>query len=293
MRHITWLEVQAEAERIAKTWRGRCDNVYGIPQGGAPLAVMVAYILGVPLAQEPKIGMNTLVVDDLVDSGKTLKRYFGKHHVDAAFRKSHSPTHYAPDATCIDDWLSFPWEKNDGAPTDGVVRLLEYIGENPERDGLRDTPERVLKAMKEMTVGYNTDIAQLLSVSFDVDFDELVVVRNVPFNSLCEHHMLPFTGTATVGYIPKKRIVGLSKLARLVDAYAKRLQVQERMTKQIADAMLEHIDPLGCGVVVRGNHSCMSCRGINKTGEMVTSSLHGVLRNDGIARAEFLALAGY
>jgi len=169
MRHITWLEVQAEAERIAKTWRGRCDNVYGIPQGGAPLAVMVAYILGVPLAPEAIIGMNTLVVDDLVDSGKTLKRYFGKHHVDAAFRKSHSPTHYAPDATCIDDWLSFPWEKNDGAPTDGIVRLLEYIGENPERDGLRDTPERVLKAMKEMTVGYNTDIAQLLSVSFDVD----------------------------------------------------------------------------------------------------------------------------
>ena len=293
MRHITWIEVQREAERIAKTWRGRCDNVYGIPQGGAPLAVMVAYILGVPLAPEAIIGMNTLVVDDLVDSGKTLKRYFGKHHVDAAFRKSHSPRHYAPDATCIDDWLSFPWEKNDGAPTDGVVRLLEYIGENPERDGLRDTPERVLKAMKEMTVGYSADIANILSVSFDVDFDELVVVRNVPFNSLCEHHMLPFTGTATVGYIPRERIVGLSKLARLVDAYAKRLQVQERMTKQIADAMLEHIEPLGCGVVVRGNHSCMSCRGINKTGEMVTSSLHGVLRNDGIARAEFLALAGY
>lgn len=293
MRHITWVEVQTEAKRIADTWRGRCDSVYGIPQGGAPLAVMVADLLGVPLMQEPIIGMNTLVVDDLVDSGKTLKRYFDKHHVDAAFRKSHSPRHYAPNATCIDDWLSFPWEKNDGAPTDGIVRLLEYIGENPERDGLRDTPERVLKAMKEMTVGYEADIAQLLSVSFDVDFDELVVVRNVPFNSLCEHHMLPFTGTATVGYIPRARIVGLSKLARLVDAYAKRLQVQERMTKQIADAMLEHIEPLGCGVVIRGNHSCMSCRGIGKTGEMVTSSLHGVLRNDGIARAEFLSLAGY
>jgi GTP cyclohydrolase IA len=121
------------------------------------------------------------------------------------------------------------------------VRLLEYIGENPARDGLIDTPERVLKAMKEMTTGYSADIANILSVSFDVDFDELVVVRNVPFNSLCEHHMLPFTGTATVGYIPRERIVGLSKLARLVDAYAKRLQVQERMTKQIADAMLEHI----------------------------------------------------
>jgi GTP cyclohydrolase I len=293
MRHITWQEVQVEAQRIADTWRGRVQTVYGVPQGGAPLAVMVANYLGAELIQAPKIGMATLVVDDLIDSGKTMERYFRDFKTDAAFRKSHSPKHYAPNAKCIDDWLSFPWEKNDGSPTDGIVRLLEYIGENPERDGLRDTPERVLKAMKEMTVGYNTDIAKILSVSFDVDFDELVVVRNVPFNSLCEHHMLPFTGTATVGYIPRERIVGLSKLARLVDAYAKRLQVQERMTKQIADAMLEHIRPIGCGVVVRGNHSCMSCRGINKTGEMVTSSLHGVLRTDGIARAEFLALAGY
>lgn len=293
MRHITWQEVQVEAQRIADNWRGRVQTVYGIPQGGAPLAVMVANYLGAELIQTPKIGMATLVVDDLIDSGKTMERYFRDFKTDAAFRKSHSPTHYAPHAKCIDDWLSFPWEKNDGTPTDGIVRLLEYIGENPARDGLIDTPERVLKAMKEMTTGYSADIANILSVSFDVDFDELVVVRNVPFNSLCEHHMLPFTGTATVGYIPRERIVGLSKLARLVDAYAKRLQVQERMTKQIADAMLEHIQPLGCGVVVRGNHSCMSCRGINKTGEMVTSSLHGALRLDASARGEFLALAGY
>ena len=179
------------------------------------------------------------------------------------------------------------------APLTAIQQLIEYIGENPERDGLIDTPERVLKAMKEMTSGYNTDIAELLSVSFDVDFDELVVVRNVPFSSLCEHHMLPFTGTATVGYIPIERVVGLSKLARLVDAYARRLQVQERLTKQIADAMNEHIQPLGCGVVVRGNHSCMSCRGIQKQGEMVTSALHGTLRTEAIQRQEFLSLAGY
>ena len=199
MRHITWQEVQVEAQRIADNWRGKVQTVYGIPQGGAPLAVMVANYLGAQLIQEPKIGMATLVVDDLIDSGKTMERYFRDFKTDAAFRKSHSPTHYAPHAKCIDDWLSFPWEKNDGTPTDGIVRLLEYIGENPARDGLIDTPERVIKAMKEMTTGYSADIANILSVSFDVDFDELVVVRNVPFNSLCEHHMLPFTGTATVG----------------------------------------------------------------------------------------------
>ena len=293
MRHITWLEVRAEAERIATTWRGRVETVYGVPQGGAPLAVMVSDLLNVPLIQEPTIGMSTLVVDDLVDSGRTLREFFNHYKVDAAFRKPHSPKHLAPDAKTIDDWLSFPWEKNHGAPTDGIVRLIEYIGEDPSRDGLQDTPERVLKAFKEMTVGYQADVASILSVSFDVHFDELVVVRNVPFVSLCEHHMLPFTGTATVGYVPRSKIVGLSKLARLVDAYAKRLQVQERMTKQIADAMVEHIDPLGCGVVIRGNHSCMSNRGVHKNGEMVTSSLQGVLRKDGNARSEFLALAGY
>jgi GTP cyclohydrolase I len=148
--------------------------------------------------------------------------------------------------------------------------------------------------MKEMTAGYAVDVAALLAVTFDVsNYDELVVVRNVPFNSLCEHHMLPFSGTATVGYLPKDRVVGLSKLARLVDAYAKRLQVQERMTQQIADAMLAYIQPQGCGVVVRGQHSCMSCRGIEKQGEMVTSALHGELRTESMLSHEFLALAGY
>lgn len=175
----------------------------------------------------------------------------------------------------------------------GIVELLRYIGETPERDGLLNTPQRVVKAMREMTTGYATDIAALLSVNFDVDYDELVVVRNIPFNSLCEHHMLPFTGVATVGYLPNARVVGLSKLARLVDAYAKRLQVQERMTKQIADAMKEHLQPLGCGVVVRGNHSCMQCRGVQKQGEMVTSALHGTLRDIHTQRQEFLALAGF
>lgn len=290
MIHITWQEIEVEAKRIAEQWRGRVSSVYGIPQGGAPLAVMVANYLSIPIIEEPKIGLDCLIVDDLIDSGKTMRKYFKDFRVDAAFRKSHSPKHYAPYVKTIDDWLSFPWEKNNGEPTDGIVRLIEYIGDDPTRDGLIDTPERVLKAYKEMTEGYGADITQILSVSFDVEFDELIVVKNIPFVSLCEHHLLPFIGTATVGYIPKKRIVGLSKLARLVDAYAKRLQVQERLTKQIADAMLEHIKPLGCGVVIKGNHSCMSCRGIRKQGEMITSSLHGVFRTDASARHEFLSL---
>lgn len=179
------------------------------------------------------------------------------------------------------------------APLDAVRQLLAWVGEDPTRDGLLDTPKRVCKALREMTAGYEANIAEILSTSFDVQYDSMVVVRDVPFASMCEHHMLPFTGTATVGYIPTERIVGLSKLARLVDAYANRLQVQERMTNQIADALLTHVQPLGCGVVVRGNHSCMCNRGIKKTGEMVTSTLHGAMRTDPIVRQEFLALAGY
>jgi GTP cyclohydrolase IA len=291
MRYITWEEVDIQAKRIADHWQGRVKAVYGVPQGGAPLAVMISNYLNVPILEDPKIGIDCLIVDDLIDSGKTMLRFADKYKTDAAYRKSHSPIQFAPYAEVIDDWLSFPWEKNNGAPTDGIVRLIEYIGDDPTRDGLIDTPERVLKAYKEMTEGYSADITQILSVSFDVEFDELIVVKNIPFVSLCEHHLLPFIGTATVGYIPKKRIVGLSKLARLVDAYAKRLQVQERLTKQIADAMLEHIKPLGCGVVIKGNHSCMSCRGIRKQGEMITSSLHGVFRTDATVRNEFLSLS--
>ena len=172
-----------------------------------------------------------------------------------------------------------------------VRTLLRWIGEDPQRDGLLKTPHRVAKAWLEMTQGYNANVADILSTSFDVPYDEMVVLRDIPFASVCEHHMLPFTGHVTIGYVPTDRVVGLSKLARLVDAYAQRLQVQERLTNQLTDAMQEHLKPLGCGAVVHGNHSCMCNRGVKKPGTMVTSSLVGVLRTDPTVRAEFLALA--
>jgi len=172
-----------------------------------------------------------------------------------------------------------------------VRTLLRWIGEDPLRDGLIKTPHRVAKAWMEMTQGYAADVAAILSTSFDVPYDEMVVLRDIPFASVCEHHMLPFTGHVTIGYVPTDRVVGLSKLARLVDAYAQRLQVQERLTNQLTQAMQDHLNPLGCGVVVHGNHSCMCNRGVKKSGTMVTSSLVGVLRTDPTVRSEFLALA--
>tara|TARA_Y100000590_G_scaffold259805_2_gene291834 strand:- start:6654 stop:7292 length:639 start_codon:yes stop_codon:yes gene_type:complete len=173
-----------------------------------------------------------------------------------------------------------------------VVTLLEHIGEDPGRNGLKDTPRRVVKALLEMTRGYQADVATILGVTFDVTFDEMVVLTDIPFNSLCEHHMLPFTGTATVGYIPGPAggVVGISKLARLVEAHAQRLQIQERMTDDIAKDLNHYLYPKGVGVVIQAHHQCMSCRGVrlpNTT--MTTSALTGAMKDEPEARAEFLA----
>jgi GTP cyclohydrolase I len=180
--------------------------------------------------------------------------------------------------------------------TEGAVRVLlrRVVWEDPEREGLLDTPERVVKALGQMTEGYGQDPVEILGTTFDTEgYDEMVVLRGIDFVSLCEHHMLPFTGTAAVGYVPGDRVVGLSKLARLVDCFARRLQIQERMTKEIADAVMNVLSPQGVGVVVSARHSCMGCRGVRKPGaSMVTSYLAGVMRDNVAARAEFLALAG-
>lgn len=174
-----------------------------------------------------------------------------------------------------------------------VRALLAWLGQDTERDGLVETPRRVVKALGELTAGYRVDLAELLAVTFDERHDELVLVRRVPFSSLCEHHLLPFFGHCTVGYIPRGGIVGLSKLARLVDAFARRLQVQERMTDQIATALTTHLDPLAVGVIIEAEHSCMAMRGIERRAPMVTSCLRGLLRERPDLRSEFLALAGY
>ena len=177
-----------------------------------------------------------------------------------------------------------------------VAEILRIIGENPQREGLRDTPARFERALIEYTRGYGIDPATLLKSFEDGahSYDQMVVVRDVPFYSLCEHHLAPFFGTATVAYIPSDkapRVVGLSKLARLVDCFARRLQVQERMTVQIADALRDALDPRGVGVLVRARHLCMESRGVQKPGaETVTSALRGCFLT-GEARAEFMALA--
>lgn len=286
---VTWADVQRQARAISDRAAARPSGVYGVPQGGSPVAVMVAQNLGVAILDQPADGC--LVVDDLVDSGATLESFHDAgFKVDALYRKPHSPTHLAPRAACLDQWIAFPWEAGETGPEDAVRRLLQWVGEDPDRDGLLDTPKRVAKAWREMTCGYGDDPAKVLGATFDVACDQLIAVTGIEFVSLCEHHVLPFTGVASVGYLPGERVVGLSKLARIVDTFSRRLQVQERMTQQIAATIEEHLRPLGVAVVVRGQHSCMSCRGVRKHSEMVTSAMNGVFRHNEAIRGEFLAL---
>jgi GTP cyclohydrolase I len=276
--------VDVRAAIKAKIPAGRL--VYGIPRGGAIVANIIeamAYGTAVARPEDAEI-----IVDDIYDSGATrekwVQRFPGHQHV-ALFDKR--------EEEYKGRWLVMPWE--DEAEKDGedcVRRILQIFGEDASRDGLKDTPRRVMKAWGELLAGYNAKPGEILARTFEEDSDEMVICRDIDFHSTCEHHLLPFTGTAHVGYLPSKgRVVGLSKMARLVDCFARRLQVQEKLTRQVANAMMEHLEPLGVGVIVVAKHSCMSCRGVQKqNAEMVTSVTLGAFREQNPVRAEFLNL---
>ena len=175
---------------------------------------------------------------------------------------------------------------------DLITRLLVELGEDPSREGLVRTPKRVEKAMKFLTSGYAADIDQVLNDAlFTVDYSEMVIVKDIDFYSLCEHHLLPFFGKCHVAYIPNSRVIGLSKIPRLVDVFARRLQIQERMTNEIAQTIREKISPRGVAVVCEGTHLCMSMRGVEKQNSFaVTSAMLGIFRDNARTRMEFLEL---
>lgn len=175
-------------------------------------------------------------------------------------------------------------------PELAIRYVLQAIGEDPDREGLRDTPNRVIRALKEMTSGLHIDPETVMGTVFNEVSDQMIVVRGIRFSSLCEHHLLPFIGTATVGYVPKNKVIGLSKIPRLVNVFAKRPQVQERMTNQIAETFMKSLSPLGVGVMIKAHHACMGCRGVMQPdAEMVTSAMMGCLRDDPRARNELLS----
>lgn len=277
---MSWDEVFERLKRIPAGKR-----MYGIPRGGAVVAMLRGHSK-YWLADTPEKA--DIIVDDIIDTGDTAKTYAAayKKKVYALVDKQKNKA----DAKL--GWVVFPWEKKDESSdiADTITRQLEFIGEDPKREGLVDTPKRAIKALQEMTAGLKVDPKRHLSKVFNEPGDEMIIVRDLPYWSLCEHHLLPFNGTVTIAYVPKGKVVGLSKLPRMVRDYARRPQVQERLTNQIADAITEVLKPEGVGVLVTGRHTCQEMRGIESPGQMVTSALRGIFKTDAKARAEFLAL---
>lgn len=300
MNYLTHHEIRKAAHECAVAIQGHFNGphilaAYAVPRGGVPAAYAVENQLDskgnnfsctIQLVEDPEFA--DLFIDDLIDSGATRAEYqerFPGVPFFTLFDKQGNPDL---------GWLVFPWEgSEEGSAEDICTRLLQYIGEDPTREGLQETPKRWLKAMKHWMGGYGMKPEDVMKVFEDgaEGCDEMVLVRDIPFFSHCEHHIAPIIGVAHVAYIPNGKIIGLSKLARLVDLFARRLQVQERLTNQVAEALQKHLEPLGCGVVVEARHLCIESRGVEKaTSVTVTSSLHGVFKEDGKAREEFLML---
>jgi GTP cyclohydrolase IA len=183
-----------------------------------------------------------------------------------------------------------------GEVREAVRTLIRWAGDDPDREGLLDTPARVARAWKEYASGYGEDPAHHLSRTFEEvgGYDEIVLLRDIPFQSHCEHHLAPIIGKASIAYLPAERVVGISKLARVLHGYARRLQVQERLTAQVADCVWEHLKPQGVAVVIEASHACMTARGVHTPGVMMTTSrMMGAFRQDERSRREVLALMGY
>jgi GTP cyclohydrolase I len=277
--------------------------VYGIPRGGSAAALLFALCSDGRWVAIENPDRADLILDDIYDSGATIEksqRIYPRTPHAVLINKSSPGVLSAGErgvyaaATVASDWVVFPWEGSEEiSSADICTRLLQFIGEDPSREGLRETPSRFSKAWAAWTEGYKINPASVLKSFEDgsQDYDQMLVQKNIPVYSHCEHHLAPFFGIAHVAYIPSKRIVGLSKLSRLVDVFAHRLQVQERMTVQIARALDEALNPKGVAVVVECRHMCMESRGVRRQGAVTkTSALHGLFRDSAAVRAEFLAL---
>jgi len=294
------IDINHLIQRLDDEWRW--DYVYGVPQGGVVPAMMIANQTNLKLIDDlndlkefPESTKRILIVDDVIDSGKTRNKYADFDFV-ALHMKPHATIEIKGDcltsaANTTDNWIHYFWEGEESKSIeDAVIRQLEYIGENPNRNGLLDTPKRVAASWNEIFSGYNEDPQSLIK-TFDQPCDEMVILKDIELYSMCEHHILPFIGKAHIAYIPTDKVIGISKLARLLDIYARRLQIQERIGKQVTSFLMQYLKPLGVACVIEAQHLCMRMRGCNKQNStMVTSSLEGVFRNDEAARNELMRL---
>jgi len=271
-------------------------KAYAIPRGGIPAMYAIRKYIDFKITENPSEA--DFFIDDILDSGKTMQ-----HYCDLYPQKPFFTLIEKGDITLKNEyrngWFVFPWEvsheNSDESFTDNVVRVFQYIGENPNRQGLLETPKRYQKALGEWFSGYKYSDSDIKSIfkSFEdgaEDSDEMVIRRNIPVYSHCEHHIAPIFGFVTVAYIPDKKVLGLSKMDRIVEVFSRRLQVQERLTNQIANAMWEHLNPIGVGVYLTARHMCIESRGVgNQSSETITTALRGAMKTKPETRAEFLA----
>ena len=254
-----WEEIYIRLRKITEKYNST-TIYYGIPRGGQVVA-------GITGRATINIENADVIIDDIYDSGDTAKKYM----------KYNKPMEFLYDKRVEPDlpWIVFPWENTfeRGFESD-IVRLLERIGEDPKREGLLDTPKRVAKAWIELTSPPEFNPTVFSSKGHD----QMIIERDITFYTFCEHHMLPFFGTASIGYIPKDKIIGISKLSRLVEYYSKMLNTQEYFTDNIGNYLKDKLDPKGVAVVLKGRHMCQEMRGVKKRGEMITSYVYGFFK---------------
>ncbi len=290
---ISWSDIFSKLQKFNEEYEDKhIKKVYGIPKNGM---ILTAFLSRARFAPVNQLSFADIILDDIVASGRTRDRYMGMARPDAVFYSLYN----TKDNPGI--YLEFPWEDTKADSTDLIARQLEFIGEDVERDGLLNTPERVVKSWDEIYKGYSDDVKLKSFESFGTD--EMIILKDINFYSMCEHHMLPFFGKVHVGYIPSNisavipvntyRVAGVSKLIRLVEKYSRRLQIQEQLTMQIARELMDGIDALGVGVVIEAQHLCMMMRGVRSQNSiMTTSALLGIFRDEEGVRTEFLGRLG-
>lgn len=288
---ITWEQFQTECKELARLINQgpiAYKNIYPVLRAGAYVALELSKHFNIPVSEE--LTPDSLVVDDIVDSGRTIAQFKDNDTATLHYKKRAKvkPKFYLRE---VSDWVVYPWESQEEGPEENIVRILEYIGEDPNREGLLDTPKRVVKSYKELFGGYNQDPKDLFRVFSADGYDQMIISKDIEFYSFCEHHMLPFWGKVHIAYIPKEKVIGLSKLARIVEVYARRLQIQEQLTNQIANAINNLLKPWGVAVVIEGQHMCQAMRGVQKKNAMmVTSAMLGNFKKQIETREEFLNL---
>jgi len=271
---VTWKEIY---ERVGRLPKRKC---WGIPRGGQVIAGLTGHAVD-------KMEEAEYIVDDIFDSGNTYRKWRAKTKKPIFYLFNKKEEH-------ANTWVVFPWESEKETQMDiydTVVRQMEYIGEDASRKGLVSTPQRIVKSWGKLYGGYQDNPEEILNATFQQKYNQIVLLKNIELYSTCEHHMLPFYGKCHIAYIPNGMVVGISKLARLMECYTRRLQIQERIGEQIVDDLERYLKPQGSACIIEAQHFCMTSRGVEKQHSiMSTSALRGVFMNKPEARQELLRL---